>query len=78
MPIPVTTFEIQAEFLHLYIGRRAQLSLGGVGKVPFRIAEVQHHPETSRILVAIETPVMGMYQLAFDADAIVEVEHELV
>lgn len=66
-------FTIEAEYLHLYRGRRAAVDIGG-GKVPFTIGAVRYEPETALILVEAITPIAQITELAFTADAIVDVE----
>lgn len=66
-------FEIAAEFLHLYVGRRCAVDVGG-GKIPFGISAVRYQPESGLILVAVATPVFQLGELAFTPDAYVAVE----
>lgn len=66
-------FQIQAEYLHLFTGRRCAVDVGG-GKVPFRITAVTYQPENNLVLAKIATPVFQLTELAFTPDAIVEVE----
>ena len=67
-------FTIQAEYLHLYVGRRAALISDRGNKIPFTIGAVTYRPERNQIEVDAQLPhqVVGF---AFGPADIVEVQH---
>lgn len=77
MPTPVrqNTFQIEAEYLHLFVGRRVIIPVDTAG-LPFRIVTVRHEPETGRVLVQIDTPMLHPLEVEFQPGDVVEVEHE--
>jgi hypothetical protein len=73
----VRFFEIQAEFLHLYVGRRAATPTDwpGLAWVPFTIGAVRLHPESGLVIVTPVTPTPASLDFGFDPDVVVRVEH---
>jgi hypothetical protein len=67
-------FEIEAEYLHLYVGRRAAMRSERGTKIPFVIDAVALRPETGLIEVDAFLPhqVIGF---VFGAGDVVEVQH---
>ena len=64
------TFEIEAEYLHLYVGRRATFA-----GLTFTILAVRYEPERGRVLVEIEHPWFAQLEAEFAANQVLEVEH---
>jgi hypothetical protein len=72
MPAP-EFFTIQAEYLHLYLGRRAAIAFGG-GRVPFVVDAVTHRPETG--LIEVDAFILpNIVGLTLGPDTILEVQH---
>jgi hypothetical protein len=67
-------FEIEAEYLHLYVGRRAAVRSERGAKIPFVIDAVALRPETGLIEVDAFLPhqIIGF---VFGAGDILEVQH---
>jgi hypothetical protein len=70
------TFQIGAEYLHLFVGRRAIIPVTADAGIPFLIQAVRYEPERHRVLVQIDTPMLQPVEAEFAPDEIIEVEHE--
>ncbi|PPF64562.1 hypothetical protein C5E11_04010 [Clavibacter michiganensis] len=70
------TFEIAAEYLHLYVGRRAAtVGWGSHSWIPFTIGAVRYHPESGLVVVTPIIPTPALLDFGFSPDVIVRVEY---
>jgi len=76
MPTSVlpSSFQIEAEYLHLYVGRRIAVRVD-IGAIPFTIQTVRHEPERRTVIVEVDTPMIEPLEIEFVPGDIVEVQH---
>lgn len=73
-PMHRNTFEIEAEYLHLFVGRRIIIWDDKVGAT-LTVAAVRNEPEHHRVLAEVETSAEPL-EVEFVPGDVVEVEHE--
>jgi hypothetical protein len=78
MPTPtvINSFEIEAEYLHLYVGRKVAVPVGD-GAIPFTIQAVRYEPERRTVLVQVDTPMVEPLEVEFAPSDVIEVQHQV-